>query len=121
MKQREIKFRGRNRTTEEWVYGYYVERDGVWYGMIYDKNGLGIKVDKETVEQYTGLKDKNGKEIYEGDIVKFEDTKHIGIVCLKDGEFLVEELPKRNAVRLLWCEKHAEIIGNIYENPELLK
>ncbi len=51
MKQREIKFRGRNRTTEEWVYGYYVERDGVWYGMIYDKNGLGIKVDKETVEQ----------------------------------------------------------------------
>jgi len=78
--------------------------------------------DKYILMQYTGLKDKNGKEIYEGDIVKFiynstPQQEIIGQVKWRDdylawefGSYLIEPTPK----------KTIEIIGNIYENPELL-
>ena len=69
------------------------------------------------VMQYTGLKDKNGKEIYEGDIVKGNYLKGIGVVEWNDKFCKFDISHKMNITPSDECE----VIGNIYENPELLK
>ena len=72
------------------------------------------------VMQYTGLKDKNGKEIYEGDIVEtfFENRKYVGAI-----EFSSQSLAYRmKEMEHVWLTgRTIKVIGNIYENPELLK
>lgn len=73
------------------------------------------------VMQYTGLNDKNGKEIYEGDILKetTEEGYEIGEVLFKRGGFRFKS--DKTFCQLSWCEtKNTNVIGNIYENPELL-
>ena len=79
--------------------------------------------------QYTGLKDKNGKEIYEGDIIRFGE--YVNKVCFFNGGFywgnamvhvIINPLPKVSLEhKTIAPVEPAEIIGNIYENPELLK
>ena len=83
------------------------------------------EVEKDTVGQCTGLKDKNGKLIYEGDILLSLATKsHIGVVCWDKEKAYFKINGKGIAYNALqtFCSKNAfEVIGNIYENPELLE
>ena len=98
---------------------YIVERTGHLLNIRHDKfNDIELM-------QYTGLKDKNNKEIYEGDIVKLRANHGIGVVKYYDewGAFVVEYIKHRQlaVLGMNYYKEDIEILGNIYENSELIK
>ena len=125
MALREIIFRGKRLDNGEWVEGNYWEFCGD-HNILVPGNCIGLRVDPSTVGQYTGLKDKNGKKIFEGDIVRcgtgrickvtfFISPGFIGFDLVPVGGF--DAPPPKEW--LLFAD--TEIIGNIHDNPELLE
>ena len=134
---RTIKFRGKRLDGQGWAYGYYAESDE--YGdnggcehnyretittlyYIVDRNGKPELVLPESVGQWTGLVDRHGKEIYEGDVIK-NNSGELEKIVFAQGSFKCASIkyPNANLYLLDSYAGYIEIIGNIHDNPSLLE
>lgn len=113
---RKIKFRARAVNDKKWVYGLYVKRHGNF--CIVDDIGIETVIDPTTLGQFI-VNDKNGKEIYEGDILQDKKDGPMTTVVFENGGFGYMFYDMWSDIRQL--PSKAEVIGNIYETPELLK
>ena len=131
---REILFRGKRIDNGEWVFGSYAfepRRKGAFGQIISDldherhyivskKNYEYWEIIPETVGEYTGLTDKNGKKIFEGDIMSDGDDTYK--VVFDEGVFQVENSHYITGLYVaIHIDKIDEVIGTIYDNPELLE
>lgn len=128
---REILFRGKRFYNGEWVEGYYAAEPytkntyNCGYILENEKDLFAKKaclVDSRTVGQYTGLNDKTGKKIFEGDIIS------CGYLCdffveysEEDAEYWANFGDSIGSLHTYFDPKRATVIGNIYDNPELLE
>ena len=141
---REILFKGKRTYNGEWIEGDLLT-DGIDYITairVHNSNELGesalVTVIPETVGQYTGLTDKNGKKIFEGDIIRAitldAGTEQMAVVCFGNfidenngdeyiGFYIEFDGIKATVTQLAMeeCKNRIEVIGNIHDNPELLK
>ena len=138
---REILFRGKRCDNGEWVQGFYVRADHHWH-----KNGIHkdwiicgasanggwfalhnkYAVKAETVGQFTGLTDKNGKKIFEGDIIGYHAQGDIivnfGVVCWDEEDARwAYQLNTMKPGFYMHNPNTVEVIGNIHDNPKLLE
>jgi hypothetical protein len=133
-KLREIKFRGKRIDNGLWVYGsLMIEFSGecficFWESALIEPENdyremvqVSFEVHPESVGQYTGLPDTNGKEIYEGDIYNMGDRNILYVVLWRDSGLIGKQISSSSYAGLEHWQDKIEIIGNIYENPELLK
>ena len=145
---REILFRGKDPETGCWYEGFYMSisettycfkedydrhPDNTKHYIIFDRmtdwclpnQHLLADIDPSTVGQYTGLKDRNGKRIFEGDIVEGADYTAedggYGVVSFDDGAFEVSGNNCSGTFHENYWGSEFEVIGNIHDNPEMLK
>lgn len=153
MVMREIKFRGKRLDNSEWVYGSLLSVEDTCFIIGQDEEGFDFdhrtaehafwfdctenEVDPDTVGQYTGLKDKNSKEIWEGDIFKEDSSGIVRSVFRVRGGLAFEDNPVSfgydhrapvypyspiaDTQNASWLAQCCVVIGNIHDNPELLK
>jgi uncharacterized phage protein (TIGR01671 family) len=126
---REILFRGKRTDNKQWVEGYYVligeENPNA---DIVTKSGFRIRVDHKSIGQYTGLIAKSGARVFEGDVVQVVyDTRRYGTYVVAMSKERGGWFPFACGDGCGCCEcdveraENCEIIGNVYDNPELLE
>ena len=134
---REILFKAKRKDNGEWVEGYLMPRPNSFekpqYYIVPSSGALWYEIDTDTLCQYTGLTDKNGKKIWENDILKckkyiggnFVDyCIEVGYVEMKHGAFGLHRIKNDAYYRPFkdWLEDYEyEVVGNIFDNPELLE
>ncbi len=145
---REILFRGKRTDNGEWIYGYPLidtadcslkaegkcvcPHDGSWAELAYWADDYHEyeteEVIPETIGEYTGLTDKNGKKIFEGDILRFtiadKGTEWLCTVEFCKGEFIGRDIKDKASYGYFdYCSTFIQwgVVGNIHDNPELLK
>jgi len=134
----EIKFRGKQTESGEWYHGYYVKDRHGGHHILSEYNGLATithSVDGDTVGMCTGLKDKNGAEIFVGDIVKrsfgvgYSTTRYPSYENGTERVSVGEVAYDCESAKYRFLEQpsdpnfiiHIEVIGNTHDNPELLR
>ena len=133
---REILFRGKTKKTGEWKYGFVAKikyqsetewSETEWVFVIADEDwAYWAEVIPETIGQFTGLKDKNGNKIFEGDIVvcryanAYTPVFQNGIYMAYNPKEMQTIQQPSTQFNIIW-RNGCEIIGNIHDNPELLK
>lgn len=139
---REILFRGKRTENGEWIYGNLIEdkwgddNGNTIYAILQDRVAPDIaelwtpvRVTPETVGEYTGLTDKNGKKVFEGDIIKDKKLPRIYMIGYNEDLMKYAFLYYHKELKNIYCGgfvskkdgKSIEIIGNIHDNPELLE
>ena len=137
---REILFRAKRIDDSEWVEGYYammgkgnlirhyIVQNCALTGLFEDPEDNmyfnDVEIDPETLCQYTGLKDKNGNRIWENDIVRIENSmdEGIGNIEFYGGMWYVDGEPSNSLYDIVeYDDGELEVIGNIFDTPELLK
>lgn len=135
---RDILFRGKRIDNGEWVCGDLIWADYIparaWISSPDDGNRLrridtgsktaewrGIEVDPDTVGQYTGLTDKNGHRIFEGDIIKFTDEKKYIVTFFTDASAFGFEDDYSGFLFARHNSNICKVVGNIHDNPELME
>lgn len=134
---REIVFRGKDINNKGWVYGALVQQQdnplrektliisysNYQYGDF--SEAVIHEVDPETVGQYTGFADKNGKKIFEGDILSIYNSKaFLFAVAWNDNHYILKcttDGVSDNILNVIESPEDVEVVGNIYDNPELIK
>jgi uncharacterized phage protein (TIGR01671 family) len=142
---REILFRGKRVDNGEWITGYYIKANHHWHNQGIHEDWIVVDtiqnggwgnvrgkyaVIPETIGQFTGITDKNGKKIFEGDIVKYEkyatEISNNVYVVKYDTElatFIGEKYSQIHVTSFTTFENDSEfieVIGNIHDNPELI-
>lgn len=133
---REIVFRGKDSITKRWVYGALVQQQDdplkeKAFIISYSNYQFGDfseavmhEVDPETVGQYTGFVDKKGKKIFEGDILSIYNSKAFLFVVEWNNQYVLKCTTNGvsdNILNVIESSEDAEVVGNIYDNPEPIK
>ena len=123
--KREILFRGKRVDTGEWVEGSLIGNDVIVGKIVefeedYFCTEFWYKVDPETVGQFTGMTDKKGKKLFEGDVYSMGEKNILYVVIFDKSQFIGKQVGNRSLAGLEYWKSDIEIIGNIHDNKELL-